>query len=113
MLFFIKRIGFFIVDNWKPFAIGLAILLIVIFVYRTCQPAPPKLDQDAIIKAQQAIEKNDRKAMVEVLAASDVKEAGADNSIILIEQATEEAKKNYNGLSNEEIAAELNRRASQ
>ena len=65
------------------------------------------------VKAQQAIENNDRKRMVEVLAESDVKEQGIDNSIKAAEEATAAAKENYQGMSNEEIAAELERRLKQ
>jgi len=52
-------------------------------------------------------------AMIEVLAESDVKELAIDNSIKAAENATEASKKNYTGLSNEQLAAELERRVGE
>lgn len=85
------------------------VLFAVVFLFRACN-RPPKLDQKEIIKAQQAIETNDRKVMVEILSNSDVREQGIDNSIKAAEEATEQAKQNYQGQSNAELAAELERR---
>ena len=94
---------------------GIAILVLLIavaFTYRWCQ-GKPKLDEKAIQKAQQAIAKEDRKVMVEILAESDAKEAEIDGSIKAIEQKTEEAKKNYLGKTNQELADELNARSKE
>lgn len=98
---------------WALLGIG-AIVLVVVFglVYRSCNK-PPKLDQKEIIKAQQAIEANDRKVMVEILTNSDVREQGIDNSIKAAENATAQAKQSYQGKSNQELADELERRANQ
>ena len=94
-------------------AVAILFLVIVIgLVVRSCGKSP-KLDQKEILKAQQAIEKEDRKVMLEILSNSDVKEQAIDSNIKLIEQATEEAKKNYTGLSNQELAAELERRSKE
>ena len=112
MWFFLKRAGYFLYDHWRIIVPAIVLLVLVVTVYRWCNK-PPKLDQEATIKAQQAIENNDRKRMVEVLAESDVKEQGIDNSIKAAEEATAAAKENYQGMSNEEIAAELERRLKQ
>ena len=112
MPFILKRIGFFFIDNWKVIAIAFAILFVTVFVYRACNK-PPKLDEKAIQKAQDAIAKEDRKQMIEILAESDTKEAAIDSNIKAVEQATEDAKVSYNGKTNAELAAELERRASQ
>ena len=70
-------------------------------------------NEQAQEKAKVAIAKEDRKQMIEILAASDTKEAAIDSNIKAVEQATEDAKVSYNGKTNAELAAELERRASQ
>jgi low affinity Fe/Cu permease len=80
---------------------------------RSCFKKTPKIDEKAVNKAQNAIAKQDREQMVEVLAESDTKEDEVDSNIKGIEHAREEAKKNYSGKSNEELAAELEKRLQQ
>jgi geranylgeranyl pyrophosphate synthase len=112
---FLKNIAGFIWLHWRIFAvIGATALLflLVMFGVRSCRKEP-KLDQKEIIEAQQAIRENDRKEMIEILAESDVREQGIDNSIKLAEEATEKAKQNYTGKSNADLAAELERRLSE
>lgn len=111
-LMILKKIVWFCKDNWKVVLPIFAVLIIAVFVYRACNK-PPKLDEEAIRKAQAAIAKEDRKEMIEILAASDVKEQGVDDSIKAIENATEQSKKNYTGLTNDQLAEELNKRAMQ
>src|SRR4051812_6394607 len=97
-MFFLKRAVYFVLDNWKIFAIGLAVLIIVGFLMSYCGKTP-KLDQQQIIKAQQAIAKEDRKEMIEVLAQSDAKEKVADETAANAEQkrieSIEESKKKW------------------
>jgi len=90
----------------------LAVCIIGGLIFKACHKAP-KLDEKAIQKAQQAIAKQDREAMLQVLAESDTKEAQVDSNIKLAEQATKDAKKNYLGLSNDDLAAELERRSKE
>jgi hypothetical protein len=80
---------------------------------RSCFKKTPKLDEKAILKAQTAIAEQDHKKMVEVLAESDTKEDEVDSNIKAIENAREQAKKNYADKSNEELAAELEKRLQQ
>lgn len=91
---------------------GLVLILAIVFVFRACNK-PPKLDQEATIKAQQAIAKEDRREMIEVLAESAVKEQGIDNSIKAAEEATDKAKQDYSKLTNEQLAAELEKRLNE
>ena len=109
----------FIVTKWRLLAVVLGgiLLLIVLFavgsrVYHVFNP-PPKLNEKQIVKAQKAIETDDRQTMVQVLAESDTAEHNIDSNIKLAEQAVDDAKKNYDGLSNQQLADELNKRASQ
>jgi uncharacterized membrane protein YgaE (UPF0421/DUF939 family) len=104
----VQRVLFFVIGIILAFLV----LLLVIQV-RSCMNRPPKLDQKEIIEAQQAIAKEDRKQMIEILAESDVREQGIDNSIKLAEEATEKAKQNYSQFSNVELATELDRRAKE
>jgi hypothetical protein len=105
----------FIVARWRLFAAigaGLVLVLLLVFAYKGCK-SEPKLNQKEIIEAQQAIEKQERQKMIEILAESEAREQGIDNSIKAAEQATEAAKQNYTGKSNQELADELNRRAKE
>jgi hypothetical protein len=101
----------------KLTAIGIILLLILVAFggYKACKwlNPPPKLDEKAIKKAQDAIAKQDRKEMLEILAESDTKEDEIDASVDQIEQKREEAKQNYTGLTNDELAAELEKRAKE
>lgn len=111
MLIFANAFGW-IVAHRRLVAGAAAVLFLVIgiaLVFRACNK-PPKLDQQDTIKAQQAIENSDRKVMIEVLTKSKVEEQGIDNSIKAAEEATEKAKRDYSKLSNDELAAELEKR---
>ena len=110
--FVLKRAAFFVVDNWKIVLAALVLLVAGVWLYRACN-RPPKLDERAIQKAQDAIAKRDRDKMLEVLAESDTREAEIDSTIKQIEIDREKAKKNYTGLSNDDLAAELERRSKQ
>lgn len=112
MMLILANIFGWIVAHWKLVAGMVAVFLVTVLfvmVLRSCNK-PPKLDQQEIIKAQQAIAENDRKEMIEVLAESAVKEQGIDNSVKAAEQATEKAKQDYSKLTNDQLAAELEKR---
>lgn len=110
--FFFKRLFWLVVDHWKLFLAAVVLIVVVSLVYRACS-RPPKLDEKAIQKAQTAIAKQDREEMIKILAESDTKEDEIDSNIKAIENARDQAKKNYTGKSNDELAEELNRRAQQ
>ncbi len=102
--------------------IGLMILLgafVLFFVLsvRSCMNKPAKLNQEEIIKAQQAIAAEDRKTMIDTLAKSDAREAEADGDISNAKantvNAIHESKQTWNAKSDEEIKAELMRRMNQ
>lgn len=95
---------------WAVIILGLLAVLILVIGIKSCFTRSPKLNQEQITKAQQAIAKEDRKEMIEVLTESKVQEQGIDNSIKAAEEATDKAKRDYSKLSNEELAAELERR---
>lgn len=109
--------------QWKwPLKVAfIVVVLIILFsivgVFRSCGKKEIKLDQKAIIEAQQAIEANDRQKMVEVLATSDAKEAVADetatNASAVTVNVIKELKDKWNAASDEDIRAELERRAKQ
>ena len=92
------------------------LLCLVVGIYRCAKPAP-KLNQAEIIKSQQAIEKQDRQQMIEILAASDAREKEADLIANQAEANTaaivRESKWEWAEKSNDELAKELERRAKQ
>lgn len=91
----------------------IALLVLVIGIFRSCGRREPTLDQQQIRRSQEAIRKGDRREMIEILAESRVREQAIDNSIKLAEEATEKAKRDYSQLSNDELAAELERRTKE
>lgn len=115
--FIAKRIFFFAFDNWRvvlPVAVFAAIAFWFLIHYGCSKPAP-KLNQEEIIKSQQAIAANDRKTQIEILTNSEVREANIDANVAAGRNATINAIANsraeWSQKSNEEIAAELERRA--
>jgi ABC-type transport system involved in cytochrome bd biosynthesis fused ATPase/permease subunit len=117
MIFFLKRAGYFVYDHWKIFAIALGVIVLVVLFYEACGKKTPKLNQEQIIKSQQAIAKEDRKEMLEVLAESDAQEKAAEtvqaNAEAVKEQTIKESKEKWSNASNDEMAAELERRAKE
>lgn len=114
MLFLADMAGF-VVAKWRVFAVGAGILVLLFAVavaWKRCNP-PPKLDEKQIQKAQDAIAKRDREKMLDVLAESDTREASIDSNIKQIENDREAAKQNYSGKSNDDLAAELEKRVQQ
>lgn len=112
ILFAVKRGFYFVSDNWRSFAAlagMLFLMLLIVWGFRACR-SQPKLNEAEIKKAEIAIQERNREALKEILAESDVRLQGIDNSIKAAEEATRQAKKNYEGMSDAQLAAELERR---
>lgn len=115
MPLFLLNIFGFITAKWRLLLIGagvIAVLVVVGMIFKACNK-PPKLDEQQIQKAQQAIAEKDRKKMIDILAESAIVEkqidanlANADNQRLA---AASEARKRTAGKSNEELAAEIER----
>ena len=114
---FLKRVAWFAYDNWKVVLPAVALLVAVIWFYGWCGRGQARLDQQEIIKAQQAIRENDRKEMIEILVNSDVREKQIDanvaNGRTQVMEAANTSRKEHAGKSNEDLAAELERRAKE
>jgi len=117
ILFFIKRCFWFLWDNPRILIVALAVLLLLVIglQMRGCFRAKPKLSQQEIIELQKAIATEDRKAMEKILIDSDVREKQIDGNVVNAKMDTvnaiADAKKKASQMSNEELAAELERRA--
>lgn len=113
ILFFLKRVGFFIIDNWRIVLIGVALLAVIIvagLTYRWCGNRKARLNEQQIQKAQDAIKtKNDEK-LKQILAEADTAEENIDANIKQAEENTRNAKKKYDHLSSDELAKELESR---
>lgn len=113
ILFFVKRAFWFIVDNWKIVLPAIVLIILAVFFLRWWN-RPPRLDEKAIAAAQQAIQKQDREEMQKVLTEIEVQEKQIDANVqdaqVQTEQAVKEAKDKASKMSNEELAAELERR---
>jgi hypothetical protein len=113
MLFVLKRIWWFARDNWKIVVPAIVLLVLVVFLYRFCNK-PARLNEAEIEKGQQAIEQHNNEHLKEVLAAADAREQGIDANVAKsdanVKQAVEEAKKKYDDMNTDELAAELEKR---
>jgi len=96
--------------------LGLAVLIFSLWL-RSCFHKQPTLNQEEITKAQQAIAANDRKVMVDILANSNARQAATDQTVdnakAAANDAATQARKDAANMSNEELAAELERRAKE
>lgn len=113
---FLKRVFWFVTDNWKVVLPAIGVLIVVIFVYRACHKAP-HLNEAQIQKAQQAIAVQDREQMKEVLVESEVQEKQINANLANAEteklNALAEARKKAEQMTNQELADELERRAKE
>lgn len=115
-LFVLKRIAWFVVDNWKVVLGVVAAIVVIVVLNRSCRHEP-KLDEKQIQKVQDAIAKQDREEMERVLAEVEVIEKQIDANTVDAQAQTHAAIKNAKdkaaGMSNDELAAELEKRLNQ
>lgn len=114
---FLKRVFWFVIDNWKiavP-AILIVCLLFSFGMWKACSTPEARFNEEQIHRLQKAIAEDDRKEMLKVLEESKVEEAKIDGNLanaeneklkVLSDIRKETAKK-----SNAELAAELERLA--
>lgn len=113
ILFFLKRVGFFIIDNWRVVVTGLAILVIIIaagLTYRWCGVRKARLNEQQIQKAEEAVKTRNDEKLKQILAEADTAEDNIDAGIKQAELNTANAKKKYDHLSSDELAKELEAR---
>jgi hypothetical protein len=117
---FIKNVFGWCVAHWRLLVYaGLAcvVLIMGVVLFRSCGKKTPKLDQQEIIKAQQAIEEHDRKTMIDTLANSDVREKEINGELANAKDAKVNAiadsKTQWANANNQELADELERRAKE
>jgi type II secretory pathway component PulC len=108
------------VQRWIVIAVAFVIILVVLFVGKWIFGLfhhAPKLNQAEITKAQTAIAKQDREEMIKILVDSDVREKAIDENVAYANTQTvnaiAESKKQWSSASNDEMAAELERRAQE
>ena len=97
--------------------LSLLVLIFGVLTFRGCGKKPVQLNEVEIQKAQQAIAANDRKQMINVLAESNARQAATDQTVdnakAAANDAATQARKDAEQMSNEELAAELERRAKE
>jgi hypothetical protein len=106
--------------HWRVLAYGVAALVLLIAVgviYKGCGKHEPKFNQKEVTEAQNAVETHNVEKQKDVLAKSDVREEKDVEQInegdAATKQAIEDAKHKYDGMTNDELAAELERRAKE
>ncbi len=106
----------------KRVLLALMILVVIAVIVsglwiRSCLVRPAKLNEKQIQKAQKAIAEQDRKEMVEILAESELGEKKINANLANAEleklKTLGEARKKAHAMSNDELAAELERRLNQ
>lgn len=118
MMFFLKRVGFFLVDNWRAVAIAAGIFLLLVLIIwgvRACnRPPVPKIDEAEIQRGEQAIRDRNRAELAEILAKVEVREREIDANVAGGEWATQQAEKDarsrYERMTIEELRAEFEKR---
>jgi uncharacterized protein HemX len=112
-LFFLKRIGFFVIDNWRVVLIGVALLTVIIaagLTYRWCGNRKAKLNEQQIQKAEEAIKTRNDEKLKQILAEADTADENIDAGLKTAEENVRNAKKKYDHLSSDELAKELEAR---
>jgi len=106
---------------WKQIIYAAAFLIGVTFLIlamKSCfTPTPPKLNEQEIQKAQDAVKTGNDAQLTEILAASDAREAAIDANVNDAKQitinVTAESRKKWANASFEEKVAEYNRRKAE
>lgn len=113
IMFILKRLGFFVIDNWRAVVVTLAVLAITLVIASKACNRQPKLDEQQIQRAQKAIADHDRKEMIEVLTESAVAERNIDANLANSDRerlkAFDDARRRASSMTNDELAAELER----
>ncbi len=98
-------------------AVFLLVFIAILFSalwLRSCLKKSPKLDEQEIQQAQQAVEDRNHERLAEILTNSDVKEkiitGEVANAASNTAAAKVEAKKKYDAMTPEQLAAELEAR---
>lgn len=91
-----------------------AVLAVVFNSVRGCLSPKAKLNEKEIQAGEQAVKDRNDKELKEILAAADAREAQIDANVSNAEAQTEKvreaAKEKYNGMTVDELAAELEKR---
>jgi hypothetical protein len=109
---FTKLALWFVIDNWKVVLPIVLVLVAAVFVFKACNK-PPSLNEKQIQKAEQAVKERNDKVLKEILAESDTRVDAIDSNIKLSEERTRDAVKSYEGMTVDELAAEIERRKNQ
>lgn len=112
--FFFKRCFWFLWDNPRILITVLVLLLLLTIglQMRGCFKPKPKFNEKEIFEMNQAIERQDRKEMEEILTASEVRDKAIDGNVANAKSDTinayAEARKKYQNMTPDELQAEIN-----
>lgn len=113
ILFILKRIGFFLIDNWRAVVLTAAVLLAIFILWRAFRPAPAKLNEQEIQEAVKAVEQKNDAKLREILITAEVREKAIDDSLANAKaervNAIADARKRYESMSAAELEAEIER----
>ena len=113
ILFILKRIGFFLIDNWRAVVLTAAVLLAIFILWRAFRPSPAKLNEQEIQEAVKAAEQKNEAKLREILITAEVREKAIDDSLANAKaervNAIADARKKYESMSAAELEAEIER----
>jgi len=113
ILFILKRIGFFLIDNWRAVVLTAAVLLAMFILWRAFRPAPAKLNEQEIQEAVKAAEQKNEAKLREILITAEVREKQIDDSLANAKaervNAIADARKRVESMSAAELEAEIER----
>lgn len=109
-----KNFFLFLCSKWR-IVLPIIVIIVVGFYLRSCWSAhKAKLNEKQIEEAKIAIEQHNDEKLKEVFAQADTKQAVIDGTVANSEADTKkaeaEAKKKYDAMTNDELAAELEAR---
>lgn len=116
MSLFLANILGLLYAHWK-FLLSLVICVVLLFTFvafvRSCKPKP-KLDEQHIQKAEQAVKDRNDAELKKILVEADTREAVIDSNVSDAGEKTEavkqEAEAKYEAMSSEDLAKELEAR---
>ena len=113
ILFILKRIGFFILDNWRIVVPAVVLIVAGVFVWRACGPKPPKLNEKEIQESITAVEQKNDAKLREILTAAEVREKQIDDNLANAKadrvNAVADARRRYDNMNTADLAAEIER----
>jgi len=105
------------IQKWMSIGVALAVitavLIVSVVIFKACGKRKAALTAKQTVEAQIAVEQRNDEKLRTILAEADTADDNIDAGIKQAELNTANAKKNYDGLTTDELATEIERRKTQ